>query len=61
MLQFLEYCYSNTRQVINNIENIDQIKNLLKEYQKWRPIVFLHYRFPDSVDEEHGFEKDTEE
>jgi hypothetical protein len=23
VIQFLEYCWSNTRQVINNIENID--------------------------------------
>ncbi len=50
VLQFLEYCCSSTRQVINNIENVDHIKNLLKEYQKWRPVIFFHYRFKEEIE-----------
>jgi len=30
------------------IESFEQVRNLLFEYRKWRPVVFLHYRFSNN-------------
>eukprot|EP00347_Sterkiella_histriomuscorum_P011300 403372979 len=43
IVQILEHCCSQTRQILQNQDNLETVKNLLSEYQKWRPAVFLHY------------------
>ena len=47
LIQMCDYCCSNTRTVFYNLDNLDSVKNLLSEYQRWRPIVMFHYRSND--------------
>jgi hypothetical protein len=44
VIQICDYCCSSTRTVFNNMDTLESARNLLLEYQRWRPIVVFHYK-----------------
>ena len=40
--------------MLPNLDNLKSVKNLLSEYQRWRPVISFHYK----VDEKDGITKE---